>query len=67
MILEVGKEYINRVGKIVKIKTYRGEGLIYPFLGYDGESYTKEGEYYRDNISPFDLIKPYQKKVTLYL
>lgn len=59
MILETGKEYITRSGKIIKI-TNRIESPNYPFFSNDNQAYTSNGNYWSNGTeSEYDIMEEY--------
>ena len=63
-VLEVGREYLSREGKVVKIKA-QCDYTIFPFTGDNGECYTTNGRYWQQRKAPQDLISRIPKSTTL--
>lgn len=57
MKLEVGKKYKNRRGEELEIIRHYDNGLGFPFVGDDECTYTEEGLYNLDAVSPYDLVE----------
>jgi hypothetical protein len=63
MILEVGKKYKNRIGRIVEITHLNDSITNYPILSKDGRTYMLDGRYHLndpENIN--DLIEEVLEK-----
>lgn len=56
MLIEVGKKYINAVGKIIQITKKDTIDEDYPFLDDNGEWYMENGLYQYGTKCNFDLI-----------
>lgn len=54
--LEVGKTYLNRYGDVIKIIHYNPDAEYYPYLGDNGVTYAKDGYYYTNCKSSYNLF-----------
>lgn len=63
-VLEVGRKYLTRDGKVVKIKS-EDKNTSYPFNGDNDASYTPNGLWVVSHIDRLDLIRRIPKPTTL--
>lgn len=64
MQLEVGKTYVNRLGKLCKIVEYDSDpDNVYPYMDNNGREYIESGNFYLIVEDDFDLIEEYQPLV----